>query len=174
MLENIPPAFRAGREESKVVGSVCRETFGIYGMEEAIAYLGATEGQVKHTMDRQAANVLAVENECLREENAALRRAERRDLAQIEGALDRDDTLAAAMRRLREENERLRAELAEREKPCECGQGLRWFDAREQRWEILMADRSENFDEVDMYQPVGAPCPYCGHRLEVPSDADAE
>ena len=142
----------------------------------------------------------------LREENAALRRAERRDLAQIEGALDRDDTLAAAMRRVREENERLRAdlnatnksllgqarvhseaqakqhkenerlraELAEREKPCECGQGLRLFDAREQRWEILMADRSENFDEVDMYQPVGAPCPYCGHRLEVPSDADAE
>jgi len=106
----------------------------------------------------------------LREENAALRRAERRDLAQIEGALDRDDTLAAAMRRVREENERLRAELAQREKPCECGQGLRLFDAREQRWEILMADRSENFDEVDMYQPVGAPCPYCGHRLEAPTD----
>ena len=76
----------------------------------------------------------------------------------------------AELDHLREENERLRAELAQREKPCECGQGLRLFDAREQRWEILMADRSENFDQVDMYQPVGAPCPYCGHRLEAPTD----
>ena len=86
----------------------------------------------------------------LREENAALRRAERRDLAQIEGALDRDDTLAAAMRRVREENERLRAELAEREKPCECED---------------MADQKPHRDWKF--------CPYCGHHLEVPTDGNS-
>ena len=49
----------------------------------------------------------------LREEVKRLRHAEERDLLAIEQGLDRDDTLGAAMRRQREEIERLREALKE-------------------------------------------------------------